>query len=129
MIRFACPNCAKEVRIPREEVGSDILCPYCRQPFEIARPLEQNGRLLTSLSLLDRLRTQPDDEGWRRLDALYRPLIRQWLMRDPTLRDEAEDLVQEVLTVLVRELPHFQRERPGSFRFCLRPITFNRLPA
>jgi RNA polymerase sigma-70 factor (ECF subfamily) len=83
----------------------------------------------TSMSLLERLRTQPDEAGWRRLDDLYRPLIRHWLLRDPTLRDEADDLVQEVLAVVVRELPHFQRERTGSFRCWLRTITWNRLQA
>jgi RNA polymerase sigma-70 factor, ECF subfamily len=83
----------------------------------------------TSMSLLERLRTQPDEPAWRRLDDLYRPLIRHWLLRDATLRDEAEDLVQEVLAVVVRELPNFQRERPGSFRCWLRTITWNRLQA
>jgi len=83
----------------------------------------------TSLTLLERLRTQPDDAAWRRLDDLYRPLIRHWLLRDPTLRDEAEDLVQEVLPVVIRELPHFQRDRAGAFRSWLRTITWNRLQA
>jgi RNA polymerase sigma-70 factor (ECF subfamily) len=83
----------------------------------------------TSLSLLEQLRTRPDEAAWRRLVDLYQPLIRHWLKRDPTLRDEAEDLVQEVLTVLIRELPHFQRERAGSFRSWLRTITWNRLQA
>ena len=32
----------------------------------------------TSASLLERLRTAPDGADWRRLDALYRPLIRRW---------------------------------------------------
>jgi RNA polymerase sigma-70 factor (ECF subfamily) len=83
----------------------------------------------TSVSLLERLRAQPDEAAWQRLDDLYRPLIRHWLLRDPTVRDEAEDLVQEVLAVLVRELPHFQRQRTGSFRCWLRTITWNRLQA
>ena len=61
----------------------------------------------TSISLLERLRTQPDKTAWRRLHDLYRPLIRRWLLRDPTLRDETEDLLQEVLAVVVRELPRF----------------------
>jgi RNA polymerase sigma factor (sigma-70 family) len=83
----------------------------------------------TSVSLLERLRTQPDEPAWRCLHDLYRPLIRHWLLRDPTLRDEADDLVQEVLAVVVRELPQFQRERTGSFRCWLRTITWNRLQA
>ena len=83
----------------------------------------------TSASLLERLRTSPDEAAWRRLDDLYLPLIRRWLLRDPSLREEADDIVQEVMSVLVRELPGFQRRRNGSFRRWLRTITANRLAA
>ncbi len=83
----------------------------------------------TSASLLERLRTAPDEAAWRRLDDLYRPLIRRWLLRDPFLGEEAEDIVQEVMAVLVRELPGFQRQRTGSFRLWLRTITAHRLGA
>ena len=61
----------------------------------------------TSASLLERLRTAPDEAAWRRLDDLYRPLIRRWLQRDPTLGEEADDITQEVMSVLVRELRRF----------------------
>jgi RNA polymerase sigma-70 factor, ECF subfamily len=84
---------------------------------------------LTSASLLERLQTAPDDAGWRRLVELYTPLIKGWLLRDPALRDEADDLVQDVLAVVVRELPAFRRQRPGSFRAWLRAITAHRLQA
>jgi RNA polymerase sigma factor (sigma-70 family) len=83
----------------------------------------------TSASLLKRLRAGRDDAAWRRLDDLYRPLIRHWLRRDPTLGEEAEDVVQEVMSVLVRELPAFQRQRTGSFRRWLRTVTAHRLAA
>jgi RNA polymerase sigma-70 factor (ECF subfamily) len=81
----------------------------------------------TPLSLLDRLRASPDDEAWRRLHRLYEPLIRRWLLRDPTLGAEADDLTQEVMATLIRELPQFERLRLGSFRHWLRQITLNRL--
>jgi RNA polymerase sigma-70 factor (ECF subfamily) len=83
----------------------------------------------TSASLLDRIRTSPDEAAWRRLDDLYRPLVRRWLLRDPSLGDDAEDVVQEVMAVLVRELPGFRRQRNGSFRRWLRTITAHRLGA
>src|SRR5260370_40793661 len=83
----------------------------------------------TSASLLERLGSSPDEEAWRRLDALYRPLIRTWIRRDPTGGEEAEDIVQDVMAVLVRELPGFQRQRTGSFRRWLRTITVHRLEA
>jgi RNA polymerase sigma-70 factor (ECF subfamily) len=83
----------------------------------------------TSASLLERLRNSPDEASWRRLDDLYQPLIRHWLLRDPSLRDDADDIVQEVMSVLVRELPGFRRRRNGSFRRWLRTITANRVAA
>jgi RNA polymerase sigma-70 factor (ECF subfamily) len=81
----------------------------------------------TSASLLDRLTTRPDEESWRRLDDLYRPLIRSWLLREPSLRGDVDDLIQEVMTVLVRELAGFRRQRLGSFRRWLKTITVHRL--
>jgi RNA polymerase sigma-70 factor, ECF subfamily len=83
--------------------------------------------LPTSPSLLERLQRQPDKESWRRLHDLYRPLIRQWLARVPGLRDEVDDLTQDVLAILVRELPRFERRREGSFRAWLRTVTVNRV--
>jgi RNA polymerase sigma-70 factor, ECF subfamily len=81
----------------------------------------------TSVSLLERLRTAPDEATWRRLDELYRPLLQRWLLRDPSLGDEAEDIVQEVMHTLVRELPGFHRQRNGSFRRWLRTIMNHRV--
>jgi RNA polymerase sigma-70 factor (ECF subfamily) len=83
----------------------------------------------TSASLLERLRTPSDEAAWRRFDNLYRPYIKRWLLRDPTLRDEADDVAQEVMTVVVRELPGFQRRQSGAFRCWLREITVHRLLA
>jgi RNA polymerase sigma-70 factor (ECF subfamily) len=60
---------------------------------------------------------------------MYRPLIGAWLVRLPGLRGEADDLAQEVLAVLARKLPSFERQRDGSFRAWLRQITVNRVRA
>ncbi|HTU19958.1 MAG TPA: sigma-70 family RNA polymerase sigma factor [Gemmataceae bacterium] len=82
----------------------------------------------TSLSLLDRLKQAgPDSADWRKLQDIYLPLIRGWLAHVADLREEAEDLSQEVLVVLCRELPAFERRRDGSFRAWLRQITVNRI--
>lgn len=85
--------------------------------------------MMTAVSLLERVRAGNDPAAWRRLDDLYRPLIRRWVQRDAALRDEFDDVVQEVMTVLVRELPRFHRERTGSFRRWLRTVTHNRVLA
>jgi RNA polymerase sigma-70 factor (ECF subfamily) len=81
----------------------------------------------TSVSLLERLQNGNDQEAWRRLDQLYRPLISRWILRDPALRSDADDLAQEVMGVLIRELPGFRRQRVGSFRRWLRLVTLNQV--
>ncbi len=84
----------------------------------------------TSLSLLNRLRTAaPDAPDWERLHTIYFPLIRSWLLRLPGVNREAEDLAQDVLVILVRELPSFERRHDGAFRAWLRQITLNRIRA
>jgi RNA polymerase sigma-70 factor (ECF subfamily) len=84
----------------------------------------------TSVSLLERLRLHPDAPAWQRLVDLYTPLIRAWLQRYGVQPADADDLVQEVMGVLIRELPGFEHERrTGSFRRWLRSITVNRLRA
>lgn len=84
----------------------------------------------TPVSLLLRLKTaKPDAIEWEYLQAMYLPLVQAWLARVPGLGDEAADLAQDVLVVLVRELPRFERIREGSFRAWLRRITVNRARA
>jgi RNA polymerase sigma-70 factor (ECF subfamily) len=82
----------------------------------------------TSLSLLERLRSQPDDGAWRRLVDLYTPLIHGWLRRHSVPPQDADDLAQDVLAVLIRELPRFEHDgRPGAFRCWLRTVTVHRV--
>ena len=82
----------------------------------------------TSLSLLERLqdRSRPDNESWSRMVEIYSPLILKWLRGSGLEGQDADDVVQEVLAVVFRRLPDFQRsERPGSFRVWLRTIAVN----
>jgi RNA polymerase sigma-70 factor (ECF subfamily) len=83
----------------------------------------------TSISLLERLRERPSDADWTRLVAVYTPLIHGWLRRQAPLTDaDADDLTQEVLSALVRELPAFRHsQQVGAFRHWLRGVTVNRL--
>lgn len=82
----------------------------------------------TPTSLLERLKgASPEADEWAQLHEIYAPLIRQWLQRTPGLDGEIADLVQEVMLVLVRDLPAFERQREGSFRCWLRRITTNRV--
>lgn len=82
----------------------------------------------TPLSLLERLRESPDEPSWHRLTELYLPLVRRWLNQHGLPRDDADDLTQEILLVIVRELPEFDHSgRKGAFRTWLRTITVHRL--
>lgn len=82
----------------------------------------------TSISLLERLRLHSESADWNRLVELYTPLIRRWLLRQDVPAADADDLTQEVLGVVVRELVDFQHnQRLGAFRAWLRAITVNRL--
>jgi RNA polymerase sigma-70 factor (ECF subfamily) len=82
----------------------------------------------TSLSLLDRLKAaRPESSDWKRLQGVYLPLIQGWLGRVPGLGDESADLAQEVLVVVFREVPRFDRQREGSFRAWLRQVTVNKV--
>ena len=82
----------------------------------------------TPISLLERLRLRPDPASWRRLHDLYAPLVRGWLGRHGLQPTDVDDLSQEVLATLVRELPEFRHDlRRGAFRRWLRTIAVNRL--
>jgi len=80
----------------------------------------------TSVSLLDRLRHDPDAAAWQRLVNLYTPLVRGWLNRQGARPEDADDVAQEVMVVVVRKLRDFERrDQVGSFRAWLRTITLN----
>ncbi len=83
----------------------------------------------TPPSLLERLRKHPDDQdAWRRFDDLYRPLLASWMRRYSVQPHDADDLVQQVLEVVLRELPHFEYDpAKGRFRSWLRSILVNQL--
>ena len=81
----------------------------------------------TSVSLLGRLAGAPTDADWRRLDELYRPLLRGWVARVGVPASDVDDLVQDVLLVVVRKISGFERRGKGAFRTWLRTILANRM--
>jgi RNA polymerase sigma-70 factor, ECF subfamily len=80
----------------------------------------------TSATLLERLNDRSDSVAWRRLVDLYSPLIKAWLRQHGVSAGDAEDLTQDVLGVVVREVSRFRHNgRAGAFRTWLRTITTN----
>jgi RNA polymerase sigma factor (sigma-70 family) len=82
----------------------------------------------TPQSLLEQLRARSDAPAWRRLVDLYTPLIQTWFRYYGVPPSDIDDLVQEVMAVLVRELSAFQHnQQRGAFRCWLRTIVVNRV--
>jgi RNA polymerase sigma-70 factor (ECF subfamily) len=81
----------------------------------------------TSVSLLERLAGAATNDDWRQLLDLYQPLLRAWMARAGVPPSDADDLVQEVLLVVFREMGGFERRGPGAFRGWLRAILANRV--
>lgn len=82
----------------------------------------------TSITLLNSLQRQDDPATWDRLVTLYRPLLLTWLHKYDVQSSDAEDLAQEVLMAVSKELQAFDHNgRTGAFRTWLRSILVNRL--
>jgi len=81
----------------------------------------------TPLSLLERLIDSRDGIAWSQLVKTYSPLIRKYLQRNNVLAADLDDLVQDVLHTMVKELPRFRHnQQAGAFRAWLRQIAVNR---
>jgi RNA polymerase sigma factor (sigma-70 family) len=82
----------------------------------------------TSISLIQRLRLDSSSADWNRLIAIYTPFLRSWVLRQHVGPTEVDDITQEILCVVVRELATFEHnQRIGAFRAWLRAITVNQL--
>jgi RNA polymerase sigma-70 factor (ECF subfamily) len=81
----------------------------------------------TPLSLLERAR-ESDQDAWRDLVALYRPLVLFWCGQGGVPAGDGEDVSQEVFACVHRDLAGFRKERPGdTFRGWLRVVTRNQV--
>lgn len=69
-----------------------------------------------------------DPDAWRRLSALFGPLVYYWCRLRGLQSSDAEDVVQEVFRTVVQRIADFRRDRARStFRGWLRTITRNKL--
>jgi RNA polymerase sigma-70 factor (ECF subfamily) len=68
-----------------------------------------------------------EENAWKDLTDLYRPLIIRWLNRQGVPTGDLDDLSQDVLLTVVKHLPTFQHSgRRGAFRAWLRTIVCSR---
>jgi RNA polymerase sigma-70 factor (ECF subfamily) len=76
----------------------------------------------TRQSLLIRAQTG-EENAWRDLTELYRPLIVGWLNRQGVPPRDLEDLAQDILVRVVKHLPAFRHSgNRGAFRAWLRTV-------
>ncbi|HTI73151.1 MAG TPA: sigma-70 family RNA polymerase sigma factor [Candidatus Limnocylindria bacterium] len=84
--------------------------------------------LPTRQSLLTRLKDWEDQEGWREFFDLYWRLIYAVARRAGLSDSEAQDVVQETLVVVVKQMPRFQYDPSrGSFKSWLHTVIRGRL--
>jgi RNA polymerase sigma-70 factor (ECF subfamily) len=80
----------------------------------------------TPSSLLARLREPGQAADWERFVALYTPLLYSWARRLNVPRQEVGDLLQDLFTCLLEQLPAFTYDPRRSFRAWMRTLLVNR---
>ena len=64
------------------------------------------------------------EQAWQQMNRVYRPLTISWLQRYELQASDAEDVAQEVLTVVARKIGDFEHcGHIGAFRNWLKKIT------
>ncbi len=81
----------------------------------------------TSLSLLRRAVSREPD-AWRRIVALYSPLVEHWCRQARVKGADVEDLAQEVFAAVFAKLETFRADRPGTtFRAWMRGVARHKI--
>jgi len=81
----------------------------------------------TSASLIERA-CSLDEGAWRRLSALYGPLVYRWCRRAGLQEADAADVLQDVFRAVATGIANYRKqEGPGGFRGWLYGITRHKL--
>lgn len=82
----------------------------------------------TRITLLDRVRQTQTGNSWAEFVSVYDALISSWLRQQSIADADADDIRQEVMQTVVKEIGAFDHNgRTGAFRSWLRRITANRM--
>lgn len=80
---------------------------------------------VTSLSLLDRLRDDATREAaWGEFLSRYGRLLYRWCRQWGLQQSDAEDVAQDTLLALVRQIKDFRYDAGGSFRAWMKTIAY-----
>jgi RNA polymerase sigma-70 factor (ECF subfamily) len=82
--------------------------------------------LTTPATLLVRLRSPNPGAAWERFVNLYTPLLYSWTRRMNIPAEDAADLLQDLFTCLLEQLPSFTYDPGRSFRAWMRTLLVNR---
>lgn len=81
---------------------------------------------VTSLTLLKRLKVQPNDEqAWKDFVQRYGSRVLVWCRQWGLQESDAADVCQTVLLKLAKEMRNFERKPDGSFRAWLKTVSQN----
>ncbi len=97
--------------------------PHVREATEYGRLPMSMHSLDTSVSLLQRLAgDQQDANAWQEFVTRYGGLVLHWARRWGLSGSDAQDVAQEVLLVLVRQIRSFRYDPQRRFRSWLKTI-------
>lgn len=89
-----------------------------------AMPFPMVDRMPTRYSLLSRLQDWDDQESWREFFETYWRLIYGFALKSGLTEAEAQDVVQETIIAVAKDLPKFKHDRRlGSFKGWLLNLT------
>src|SRR5688500_3656034 len=93
-----------------------------------AAQFERIEFLPTRQSLIERLKNQEDQETWREFFDLYWKLIYGVALKSGLSEHEAEDLVQETILTVSKNIHRFRSDPAyGSFKSWLLTIMFRKM--
>jgi RNA polymerase sigma-70 factor, ECF subfamily len=87
-----------------------------------------NGEVPSASTSLLRLARQMNSGAWGRIVDVFGPIIYRWARTSGLAAEDAADVVQDVLALIVRNLDKFEKAKEsGSFRSWIATITRNRV--
>lgn len=91
------------------------------------KPAPEDELIPTRRSLLTRLKDWEDRDGWKEFFDTYWRLIFGVALKAGLSETEAEEVVQETVVAVARQMPTFQYDAAGSFKAWLLQITRRRI--
>lgn len=82
----------------------------------------------TRASLLQRVRDPQNKEGWREFFQIYQPLLYRYARVRGLSREDADELAQQCMTLLIERMPRFEYSQgKGGFKHWLRKMINNKI--